>query len=196
MSQPQLPKPARLIVGFFLKDKALSPELIRTLREYFGPLDMVSPWLDFDFTTYYEKETGAPLSRRMLVFRDLIDQTRLPAIKQATNGLEALYQEDGKRRVNIDPGYLLPERLVLATGKNFTHRIYIGDGIYADLTLIYQKGAFRSLPWTYPDYADPRLIDFLTLVRAKYMRDLKSATSTAPEIPADVGLSDSGGAPP
>jgi hypothetical protein len=77
--------------------------------------------------------------------------------------------------VNIDPGYLLPERLVLATGKNFTHRIYIGQGIYADLTLIFQKGAFRTLPWTYPDYADRCLIDFLTLVRNKYMLDLKQA---------------------
>lgn len=179
MSQPQPPKPAKLIVGFFLQDKSLAPALTQTLRDQFGPLDMVSPWLDFDFTTYYEKEMGAPLSRRMLVFRDLIAQTRLPGIKQATNALEALYQQDGKRRVNIDPGYLLPERLVLATGKNFTHRIYLENGIYADLTLIYQKGAFRPLPWTYPDYADSRLVDFLTLVRAKYMQDLKTA---APEF--------------
>ncbi|MDL2322225.1 DUF4416 family protein, partial [Desulfosarcina sp. OttesenSCG-928-B08] len=72
MSQPQPPKPAKLIVGFFLQDKSLAPALTQTLRDQFGPLDMVSPWLDFDFTTYYEKEMGAPLSRRMLVFRDLI----------------------------------------------------------------------------------------------------------------------------
>jgi hypothetical protein len=134
---------------------------------------MISAWFTFDFTTYYKKEMGAPLSRRMVVFKPLIAQTQLAAIKQTTNAVEKKYQRQGRRRVNIDPGYLLPERFVLATGKNFTHRVYIGQGIYADLTLIYQKGAFRALPWTYPDYADRRLIDFLSLVRNKYMLDLK-----------------------
>lgn len=173
MSQPQSPTPAKLIAGFFVKDKALATDIARDLQERLGPVDMASAWLDFDFTTYYEKEMGAGLSRRLLVFKPLVEQTRLAAIKRLTNDLERKYQRQGRRRVNIDPGYLLPERLVLATGKNFTHRIYIGDGIYADLTLIYQKGAFRALPWTYPDYADRRLIDFLTLVRSKYMLELK-----------------------
>ncbi len=173
MSDPRPPKPAKLLVGFFLKERALAAEIAAALEKRLGPVEMVSPWLDFDFTTYYEKEMGAPLHRRLLAFKALIAQDRLAAIKQATNALEAEYRMDGRRRVNIDPGYLLAERLVLATGKNFTHRIYIGDGIYADLTLIFQKGAFRTLPWTYPDYADHRLIDFLTLVRNKYRRDLK-----------------------
>ncbi|MGA6927708.1 MAG: DUF4416 family protein, partial [Desulfosarcina sp.] len=118
-------------------------------------------------------EMGTPLSRRMIVFKPLIEQLQLAAIKGMTNRLEDKYRQQGGRRVNIDPGYLLPERFVLATGKNFTHRIYVGDGIYADLTLIYRKGAFRTLPWTYPDYADRQLIDFLSLVRKKYMVGLK-----------------------
>ena len=173
MSEPQPPKPAKLIVGFFLKDKALAAEVARKLEANFGAVDMVSTWTDFDFTAYYDREMGSPLSRRLIVFKSLVAQTRLADIKQTTNGIEQGYLEGGRRRVNIDPGYLLAERFVLATGKNFTHRIYIGQGIYADLTLIFQKGAFRSLPWTYPDYADSRLIDFLTLVRNKYMQDLK-----------------------
>ena len=78
----------------------------------------------------------------------------------------------GRRRVNLDPGYLLLERFVLASGKNFTHRIYIGQGIYADLTLMFQKGAFRTLPWTYPDYAARDMQSFLTQVRRKYAADL------------------------
>jgi hypothetical protein len=173
MSQPQPPRPAKLIAGFFLRDKALAADIVRDLQDRLGPVDMISKWLDFDFTAYYEKEMGTPLSRRLVVFKPLIQQMQLSSIKRLTNELEQNYRHQGKRRVNIDPGYLLAERFVLATGKNFTHRIYIGDGIYADLTLIYQKGAFRSLPWTYPDYADRRLIDFLTLVRNKYMLDLK-----------------------
>lgn len=175
MSQPIPPKPAKLIAGFFLKDKTLSEAIVDALQDSLGPIDMISAWIGFDFTSYYEREMGAPLSRRMVVFKNLVEQTQLAAIKRLTNELEAGCQRQGRRQVNIDPGYLLPERFVLATGKNFTHRIYVGEGIYADLTLIYQKGAFRALPWTYPDYCDNRMVDFLTLVRKKYMLDLKSA---------------------
>jgi len=173
MSMPQPPKPAKLIVGFFLRDKSLAPDIARDLTVRLGPVETISPWLKFDFTSYYEKEMGTPLSRRLLVFKPLVEQTRLAAIKRITNDVEMKYQQGNQRQVNIDPGYLLPERFVLATGKNFTHRIYIGEGIYADLTLMFQKGAFRTLPWTYPDYADSRLIDFLTVVRNKYMLELK-----------------------
>ncbi len=174
MSLPQPPTPAKLIVGFFVKDMALAADITQDLQNRLGSIDMISAWLNFDFTTYYAKEMGAPLSRRLVVLKTLVEQTELAEIKRMTNAVEQKYLRQGQRRVNIDPGYLLPERFVLATGKNFTHRIYIGKGIYADLTLIYQKGAFRTLPWTYPDYADRRLIDFLTLVRKKYMLDLKN----------------------
>ena len=79
----------------------------------------------------------------------------------------------GGERQNIDPGYVLHERFVLASGKNFSHRIYIGDGIYADLTLIYQNGNFQKLPWTYPDYADQAMLNFLDQVRSKYVLDVR-----------------------
>lgn len=173
MSEPHPPKPAKLVIGFFLNDSGLVVDLARKLEGRYGAVDMLSSWYPFEFTNYYEREMGQSLRRRLIAFKSLIDQDRLAAIKQATNRLEDEYRRQGRRRVNIDPGYLLAERFVLATGKNFTHRIYIGRHIYADLTLIFQKGAFRALPWTYPDYADARLIDFLTLVRNKYMQDLK-----------------------
>ena len=179
MSQPKPPKPAKLVVGFFLKEKSLAEQVVLDLEAQMGPIDMVSAWMPFDFTSYYEKEMGEPLYRRMVVFKSLVEQTKLASLKKVTNDLEKQYQKDGHRQVNIDPGYLLPERFVLATGKNFTHRIYVGEGIYADLTLIYQKGDFRKLPWTYPDYADSRMIAFLTLVRNKYMGDLKKTASTS-----------------
>jgi hypothetical protein len=115
---------------------------------------------------------GTPLFRRMLAFKRLIKQSALANIKLFTNDLEGEYSIHGRRRVNIDPGYLLHERFVLATGKNYSHRIYIGSKIYADLTLIYQKGHFNKMPWTYPDYASENVMTFLEWVRKKYVIDL------------------------
>ena len=167
MSTLQEPKPAKLVIGLFLKEKALLPELARELAVLYGPVDLVSPWMPFDHTDYYEAEMGGPLFRRLLVFRDLLPQGDLAAVKVATNRIETVYARSGRRRVNIDPGYLVHERFVLASGKNFSHRIYIGRGVYADLTLIYHRGGFQKLPWTYPDYADLPIRGFLEKVRAK-----------------------------
>jgi hypothetical protein len=116
---------------------------------------------------------GAPLYRRMIAFKELIEQDALADIKHQTDDLEGRFSRDGRRRVNIDPGYLLRERFVLATGKNFSHRIYLRRGIYADLTLMYHKGGWQTLPWTYPDYAEPQMQAFLIKVRRKYVLDLK-----------------------
>jgi hypothetical protein len=177
MSLPRPPQPAKLVLGLFMNQQQLVLPVTDRLIQLFGALDMVSPWFDFCFTDYYESEMGAPLYRRMLVFAALIQQNDLADIKQKTNTIEGLYAPGGKRSVNIDPGYLLRERFVLATGKNFAHRVYIGRDIYADLTLIYRNGAFQTLEWTYPDYADPRMRDFLALVRKKYIIDLKRDNS-------------------
>ena len=173
MSVPAPPSPAKLIVGFFLVRQNLAGTIMDRMEDLFGPIDLVSPWLPFDFTDYYAREMGAPLYRRIAAFKNLIDQEQLPDIKHLTNALESDYATAGGRVVNIDPGYLLLERFVLATGKNFSHRIYLRRGIFADLTLIYRKGRFESLPWTYPDYADTQLQNFLIKVRNKYALDLK-----------------------
>jgi hypothetical protein len=172
MSKPQAPKPAKLVIGVLTKDSSLFGEVAGKLSERFGEVDLISAWLPFDYTSYYEKEMGVPLLRRMLAFRRLIQQDALAGIKIITNELELAHSDQGKRRVNIDPGYLVLERFVLASGKNFAHRIYLGQGIYADLTLIYRKGAFCQLPWTYPDYADQPILGFLAQVRRKYRLDL------------------------
>ena len=174
MSIPAAPRPAKLLVGFFLVRQAEAASILERLEALFGPVDLVSPWFAFDYTNYYEREMGKPLYRRIAAFKQLIEQEQLADIKHQTNAIEQAFLEDGRRCVNIDPGYLLLERLVLATGKNFSHRIYLRRGIYADLTLIYRKGRFVSLPWTYPDYADPQLQNFLYKVRNKYALDLKN----------------------
>jgi len=174
MSNPQTPKPAKLVIGVFTKNKKIIEHLALELSGQFGQIDLVSSWLDFNYTNYYKPEMGSPLARRMFAFKPLIEQAALADIKIATNQIEQTYSTVGRRQVNVDPGYLLHERFVLASGKNFSHRIYIGLGIFADLTLIYQKGSFQKLPWTYPDYTDQAMICFLDQVRRKYILDLKS----------------------
>jgi len=173
MSLPQPPKLAKLVTGLFLNDKALFDRLASELTSAFGSMDIITSWVPFDYTNYYESEMGSPLFRRLATFQTLVKQGDLAKIKLTTNRFEEKWLRNGRRTVNIDPGYLLHERFVLASGKNCSHRIYIGHGIYADLTLVYQHGDFQKLPWTYPDYADKPIITFLTNVRNKYIVDLK-----------------------
>jgi hypothetical protein len=173
MSTPGAPKPAKLVIGIILKQKGHIEQLADELAVRFGPVDIISQWFSFDYTDYYESEMGSPLFRRVFAFKTLIEQQDLSQIKKFTNDIELKYSENGKRAVNIDPGYMLCERFVLATGKNYTHRIYIGNNIYADLTLIYQEGGFKKLPWTYPDYADKKMLSYLKNVRDKYIADLR-----------------------
>ena len=173
MSVPQTPKQAKLVIGIITLELKIIDNLVTELASQFGQIDLVSPWMRFNYTAYYEPEMGSPLLRRMFVFKPLISQGDLCAFKLTTNQIEDHYSHQGRRRVNIDPGYLLRERFVLASGKNFSHRIYIGEGIYADLTLIYQKGSFKKLPWTYPDYSDDGMLRFLEQVRNKYILDAK-----------------------
>lgn len=173
MSVPREPKKAKLVVGFFMKDKNMLKPFAEKLHHAFGPVDIVSSWIPFDFTSYYETEMGAPLFRRLLTFEKLVPQDQLVHIKLYTNELEMQYMDSGKRLINSDPGILSHERFVLATGKNFTHRIYLTNGIFADLTLIFTQGRFQELPWTYPDYKDKNILSFLEKVRSKYLNDLK-----------------------
>jgi len=177
MSLPKAPKPAKLVIGLFMKEKLLLDKITTELIDLFGSIDTVSSWFSFDYTDYYESEMTAPLFRRMLTFKELVRQSALAEIKILTNEIETNYSRGKKRRVNIDPGYMLKERFVLATGKNFSHRIYIGKKIYADLTLIYTKGDFEKLPWTYPDYSDQKMLSFLRQVRKKYITDLEKMVS-------------------
>ena len=173
MSVPQTPKPAKLVIGIFTKHKKMIDPVASALASQFGQVDLVSSWMDFKYTSYYETEMGSPLIRRMFAFKQLIEQSELASIKIATNQIEETFASTGRREANIDPGYMLHERFVLASGKNFSHRIYIGLGIYADLTLIYQKGSFQKLAWTYPDYADQAVLTFLGQVRSKYTLDVR-----------------------
>ncbi|HHL39523.1 MAG TPA: DUF4416 family protein [Deltaproteobacteria bacterium] len=154
-------------------ERRLFAEVFAGLAGRFGPIEMMSPLFSFDHTDYYREEFGEGLLRRFISFERPVPPDELADLKLFTNGVEETYRrDDGRRRVNIDPGYLTLERLVLASCKNFTHRIYLGRGVYADLTLVYRDGEFRALEWTFPDYIDQRAFGFLHGVRRRYARKI------------------------
>lgn len=167
MSIPQEPLPAKLLVGLLFRDFNVQRHVIDILVDKFGALDFVSPAEPFHYTSYYDREMGSGILRQKISFLTLVPTGSLPDIKLYTNDLESQFSTAGQRQVNIDPGLLSEERFILATGKNFTHRIYLRDGIYADLTLIYQGESFRALPWTFPDHQDPSLLHHLNMLRQK-----------------------------
>jgi len=173
VSTLRLSSPVKLIASVIYHNPEIAYEALERLSQLFGKMDFISEVLPFTHTQYYYPEMGKPLFRRFVSFQELIYPGQLPKIKINTNALEQNYALDGKRQVNIDPGYLTPERLILATGKNYTHRVYLKDGVYADLTLIYQKGDFQDLPWTYPDYATKQVKEILKLIRKKYLYQRK-----------------------
>jgi hypothetical protein len=173
MSSPKEADDVKLVASLFSPEEKTLEEVIVELQTAYGSADWVSPPLFFDRTRYYEKEMGWPLHRRFLSFKNLIRPEGIVDIKLQTNELEKRYLQEGKRRVNIDPGYIALERLVLATGKNYTHRMYLSKGIYADLTLVFHQGSFQTLAWTYRDYADPVVIGYFNNVREHYKNQLR-----------------------
>jgi Domain of unknown function (DUF4416) len=173
MGRIGVPKPAKLIMSVIASDDRLFPEVSEVLATRYGEVDFESDILPFDCTQYYTPEMGEGLLRRFCTFRPLISRELLVRVKRETNEIEGEYAVQGKRRINIDPGYICAEHLILATTKGYAHRPYLGEGIHADLTLIYCSGEFRPLEWTYPDYASPQIREILQGIRKRYLQDLK-----------------------
>jgi hypothetical protein len=137
----------------------------KILMRKFGPIDFSSPVFDFNHTNYYEKEFGANLKRRFISFKKLINAADLWKTKVITNKLEKRFSKDSKRQINLDPGYISQYNLILASTKNFSHRIYIKNGIHEEVTLIFIDKAFTALPWTYPDYQSKECVDVFIKMR-------------------------------
>ncbi len=174
MSEPRQPQPAKLIASIITGEQELTEKACSRLTGHYGPIDHTSRRLPFTYTDYYAEEIGPELFRHFISFRDLIAPESLPGIKLFTNGLEAEFSRpDSTRRINIDPGYITLHHLILATCKNFAHRPYLRDGVFADLTLLYKGDSFTSLAWTFPDYRAPELIGILNDMRNAYHRQLK-----------------------
>lgn len=171
MGEPQAPQPVKLIAGFIFNDQLLLEESERILSKKFGEIDYRGPNFNFSFTNYYEDEIGKNPKRRFVSFKVLIPPDDISRIKLFTNRIERQF----KRKINIDPGYITGANLVLATTKNYSHRIYLERGIYAEVTLIFINGTFKGLDWTYPDYKARETINCFNEIRLNYLKDLRAA---------------------
>ena len=173
MGAIQLPLPVLLLIAASSRhDHALSWTCSRTAT-CFGPIAFASTAFDFTETDYYTATMGTGLKKQFLAFERSIDPGALPAIKRQTNKWEAEYAALGQhaepRPLNLDPGYITPAKLVLASTKDHAHRIYLGDGIFAEVTLSYRAGRWQPLAWTYPDYRRDDYQRFFTDCRRRFL---------------------------
>jgi hypothetical protein len=171
-NRPGVPEPVKLIAGIMGQNPEILDTGRRLLETHFGAIDSASLEYPFLFTSYYEEEMGASLIKQFVSFRETVDPGALADIKNRTNTLERLVSRpDGRpgRGLNLDPGYLNGAQLVLATTKNYSHRIYLRDGVFAEVTLIYNKGRFEPLPWTYRDYKTDLAIGYFQTARQIFL---------------------------
>jgi hypothetical protein len=171
------PKPVKLIIGILAPDQNALKTAQGLLESEFGKIDLISDIWSFTQTDYYKEQIGEIILRQFISIEKLIDPGELAGIKHKTNELERKLEAklalNVPRPVNLDPGIIEPSKLVLATTKNYSHRIYIGDKMYAEVTLIYDKGNWNTLPYTYPDYKQQCYFDFFEKVRKRLLERLK-----------------------
>lgn len=172
------PRPVKLIIGILAADERCLRTAIEAIAVEFGKADLTSDVWPFTQTDYYNNETGENILRQFVSIEPLIDPGQLAKIKHQANKLEqklaAELNLDLPRPVNLDPGVIEPSKLILATTKNYSHRIYIGEKMYAEVTLIFDKGCWCPLPYTYPDYKQKCYHDFFDKVRTRLLEQLKS----------------------
>ena len=178
MGTPTPPPPVKLIIGLLSPDLTLFTQATTKLQESYGSIDIESVALPWTTTNYYREEMGENLLRKFVAFEPLLSPEALIGIKLATNILELSLSgataPDTPRRVNLDPGYLDASKLVLASTKNQAHRIYLAQGIYAEVTLLYHHGEFHPFLYTYTDYRWPDTYEFLCRVRNRYLAQLRA----------------------
>lgn len=174
----QAPKPVKFIIGILAADEKCLKTALEAIDSNFGKTDFLSDVWPFDQTDYYKDETGENILRQFVSVEKLIAPAGLAEIKHKTNKLEqklATQLNIGlPRPVNLDPGVIEPSKLVLATTKNYSHRIYIGNKIYAEVTLVFDKGCWKPFDYTYPDYRQQCYFDFFEKVRIRLVEQLKS----------------------
>ncbi|MBI5114931.1 DUF4416 family protein [Candidatus Poribacteria bacterium] len=171
------PGPVKLFVGMLARSVDMFEIAQNEMSARFGPTDSSSDVMPFDFTDYYEREMGPGLLRKFAVFDKMINPADLVMAKLFTNEVERRIsrQRGSERRlINLDPGYIAPSKLVLASTKDYSHRIYLGEGIFAEVTLYYANKRFNPWPWTYPDYKTDAYCQFFDNVRKRYLEKLRA----------------------
>lgn len=162
----------KLVVPVLYSDRQRYLRALRALERKFGAVDHASGEFEFTFTGYYDDEMGKPITRVILSFRELVRPEELVRIKKVTNRIESSLAVGGKRKVNLDPGYLELGKFVLATTKDQQHRLYIGKGIYEEITLFYRDKQWMDREWTYPDYRSEKYKKILTDIRNIYQEQI------------------------
>ena len=185
MGRPRPAPPVKLICGLLSGDVDLLRRARQLLVRRFGPHDLESAIWPFDHTDYYAEEMGPGLQRQFISFERLIRPDLLAEIKHDTNALEEELSRQCMalgilRPVNLDPGYVDLSKLVLATTKDRSHRIYVGQRIFAEVTLHFVAGRWQTWPWTYPDYQRPEYHAFFTQVRER-LRQQREIAAAAEE---------------
>jgi len=169
MADPQLPEPVKLLVAVLWADAPPRDEAVGRLVAQWGTVDFTGPDRLFDMTDYYAPEMGAQLYRRLVTFANLIPPESIREAKLFCNALEGDLAAAGRRRVNLDVGYLDHNKLVLASAKNAGQKIHLGGGIYADLVGRYKAGRYQPFDWTFPDFEDGRYDPELSAIRQRYL---------------------------
>ncbi len=173
MGTPKPPEKALLFVGTLFSDKQYYLKAAEILDELYGPVLFESDIYNWEHTEYYRDELGWPIYRRFIFFNRIIDPSEIVDIKLKTNYIETELSEENKRQINLDPGYITPSKLVLATTKNYAHRIYLSKGIYAEVTLYYRKGKFQAHEFTYKDYQMSEYLELFKKMREKLLNMIK-----------------------
>jgi len=171
MGAPRLPEPVKYFCGVLASDPVAWEWVRPRLTERLGPIEAETPWQPFPYTSYYDAQMGRPIERKFVSFELPGDPAELANLKTWTNELEAWARGEhpsARRVINLDPGWLNLQQVVLASTKPAGHRIYIGQGIYAELTLWFRDGRWTPLPWTYPDYREPATLAYFTDLRRRY----------------------------
>ena len=180
MSKTRNPLPVKLIAGMISGNVDLFGEVTEILVEKFGPVDLKSSIFNFDKTDYYEEEMGANLKRQFLSFHRLIQAREIVDIKLFANTVEekfSLFREKPSRLINLDPGYVNCTKLVLASAKDSPNRVYLKEGIYAEITLYFSQGTFKFRPWTFPDYKTREYIEVFNQIRKLYVNQRRNIIS-------------------
>lgn len=167
-------QPVKFVIGLIFKNKSVLDKAKGILEKEFGKIDYESRALPFRHTSYYAAEFGRNLKRKFICFAKLIQPQNLTQIKNATNIIEKKLSRRGLRLINIDPGYLDMAKLILASTKDYKHRVYLNKGIYAEITLFYQNRTFTPWEWTYPDYRTAEYISIFNRIREIYAQQIKN----------------------
>jgi hypothetical protein len=179
MAEPRSQKPVLLLVAAFSRHADALAWGHDRLAEHYGAVGLASPPFDFHHTDYYQESMGCDLRKQFFAFERLVAPDCLPDVKLQTNRLEQMLAASGtfaeERPLNLDPGILVLGKFLLATTKDQAHRVYLRDGIFAEVTLRFEAGAFEPWPWTYADYREAHVRAWLGEAREYYKQRLRGA---------------------